>query len=45
MAEPVQAEPYEGANCGEPEAPYNSANVTPLSQDALADLLHRSALI
>jgi FlaA1/EpsC-like NDP-sugar epimerase len=45
MAEPVQSEPYEGANCGEPEAPYNSANVTPLSQDALADLLHRSALI
>jgi FlaA1/EpsC-like NDP-sugar epimerase len=45
MSEPVQSEAYEGPNYGEPQAPYNSANVTPLSQDALADLLHRSALI
>lgn len=43
--EPVESEPYEGANYGVPRAPYNSVNVAPLSKDLLADLLYRSALI
>lgn len=45
MSEPLESEDYEGESYGEPRLPYNSANVEPLSQDALADLLRRSALI
>jgi FlaA1/EpsC-like NDP-sugar epimerase len=45
MSEPVDPGPYEGANYGEPQLPYTSANVAPLSQDALADLLYKSTLI
>jgi FlaA1/EpsC-like NDP-sugar epimerase len=45
MSEPLGSAAYEGGHHGEPRLPYNSANVKPLSQDALADLLHRSALI
>lgn len=45
MSEPLDPEPYESANYGEPRLPYNSTNVTPLSQEALAELLHGSSLI
>lgn len=45
MSENLRAEAYEGGEYGEPQLPYNSANVEPLSQDALADLLKRGALI
>ena len=45
ISEPFDVAPYDGATYGEPQRPYNSANVAPLSQDALADLLYRSALL
>jgi FlaA1/EpsC-like NDP-sugar epimerase len=45
MAEQSDSDAYVGGKSGKPQLPYNSANVEPLSQDALADLLHRSALI
>jgi FlaA1/EpsC-like NDP-sugar epimerase len=44
MSQPLGSEAYEGGNYGKPQRPYNSANVEPLSQDALADLLQRSGL-
>jgi FlaA1/EpsC-like NDP-sugar epimerase len=45
MFEPLESDAYESESYGEPQVPYNSANVEPLSQDAIADLLHRSSLI
>lgn len=44
VSESTRSEPYEGVDYGEPRVPYNSGNVTPLSQDALAELLCRAAL-
>jgi len=45
MSGPPDLETYEGENYGEPQRPYNSANVEPLSQDAIFDLLRGSNLI
>ena len=45
LTESMDAESYESADYGKPQLPYNSANVEPLSQDALAELLRSSSLI
>lgn len=44
-AEASESENYGAADYGRPQVPYNSANVEPLSQDGLAELLRGSALI
>jgi FlaA1/EpsC-like NDP-sugar epimerase len=45
MTQSIESENYGSTDYGKPLQPYNSGNVEPLSQDALAELLHRSALI
>ena len=45
VSEPLGSATYDGKNYGKPQRPYNSANIEPLSQDALADLLHKGALL
>jgi FlaA1/EpsC-like NDP-sugar epimerase len=40
-----RTEPYEGRIEGAPLLPYNSANVQPLSQDALAKLLYKHGIV
>jgi FlaA1/EpsC-like NDP-sugar epimerase len=45
MPKSLESEVYQTDDCGQPQVPYNSTTVEPLSQDELANLLSRSALI